>query len=276
MRIQTFLSCFVLLFLMVEVTVSASEMTPMYDSLYITEEEMQAVTKENESDVIVKLYTYDLFRWIGQEPSKSIQEHIVSSAETFSPRLVSVSPNNLEGEGDLWILLQALLDPLPLFEVLNLADNLEIYASYAFEPKVCYSDAYIYYVTNFGDYIYYNPYFLQNGDNNAYLVPVEIVDEIIVAYNADYYNYHQGINGGLPYEYTYDLSAYCVRGFEEVAVHQHDPSELKNEDEIPRRTEPFFPTAAVIAAAVSLAVLGGVTLAAWLYRKPNYFDQDDS
>ena len=261
--------CFALLLSAFAISASATEAPDTWDSLNIPEEETADFVKEHDGDAIVKLYGLEVFYAIRNDPEKSIQEHL-DSPNARSPRLVSVSPNNLEGEGDLWILLQALLDPLPLFEVLNLADNLEIYASYAFEPKVCYSDAYIYYVTNFGDYIYYNPYFLQNGDNNAYLVPVEIVDEIIVAYNADYYNYHQGINGGLPYEYTYDLSAYCVRGFEEVAVHQHDPSELKNEDEIPRRTEPFFPTAAVIAAAVSLAVLGGVTLAAWLYRKKTH------
>ena len=262
--------CFALLLSAFAISASATEAPDTWDSLNIPEEETEGFEKENEGDIIVKLYRLELLYWIHRDPTKSIHDHIASADKNDQPRLLSVSRDNLEEEGDLWILLQALLDPLPLFEVLNLADNLEIYASYAFEPKVCYSDAYIYYVTNFGDYIYYNPYFLQNGDNNAYLVPVEIVDEIIVAYNADYYNYHQGINGGLPYEYTYDLSAYCVRGFEEVAVHQHDPSELKNEDEIPRRTEPFFPTAAVIAAAVSLAVLGGVTLAAWLYRKKTH------
>jgi hypothetical protein len=142
-------------------------------------------------------------------------------------------------------------------------DGVDIYERYAFDARSEYGNAYVYYVTNRGNYIYYHSY----AQPNAYLVPETLVCELIRVHQNHLNTYHADIGGKICFEESVDLSAYCVRGFEEVAVHQHDPSELKNEDEIPRRTEPFFPTAAVIAAAVSLAVLGGVTLAAWMYQK---------
>ena len=254
--------CFALLLSAFAISASANEAPVTWDSLNIPEEETVDFVKEHDGDAIVKLYGLEVFYAIRNDPEKSIQEHL-DSPNARSPRLISVSSENLEQEGDLSTLLQALLNPIPLFEALDLADGLEIDERYAFDARDEYGNAYVYYVTNRGNYIYYHSY----AQPNAYLVPETLVCELIRVHQNHLNTYHADIGGKICFEESVDLSAYCVRGFEEVVVHQHDPSELKNENETPHRTEPFFPTAAVIAAAVSLAVLGGVTLAAWMYQK---------
>ena len=257
--------CFVFLLSAFASTATASESPVTWDSLNIPEEETVDFVKEHDGDVIVKLYGLEVFYAIRNDPEKSIREHL-DSPNAQSPRLISVSAENLEQEGDLSTLLQALFNPIPLFEALDLADGLEIYERYAFDARDEYSNAYVYYVTNRGNYIYYNSY----AQANAYLVPETLVCELIRVHQNHLNTYHADIGGKILLEESVDLSAYKVRGNEEIVVHQHDPSELETEDEITRRTEPFFPTAAIIAAAVSLAVLGGVTLAAWIYRKKTH------
>ena len=110
--------CFVFLLSAFASTATASESPVTWDSLNIPEEETVDFVKEHDGDVIVKLYGLEVFYAIRNDPEKSIREHL-DSPNAQSPRLISVSAENLEQEGDLSTLLQALFNPIPLFEALE-------------------------------------------------------------------------------------------------------------------------------------------------------------
>ena len=264
MKVKIFFLCLTLLLQIFTPIAFANEMPSPGDSLNIPAEEMEGFEKENDGDLIVRLYCMDVFGWIGDDAEKSLQEHINSVKNVYPPRLVSVSPDNLEEEGDLFVLLQALLDPLPLFEKLNLAQELEIYERYAFEVRNIYDSAYVYYVTNRGNYIYYNSFEQPDGNNNAYLIPEAIVGNPDTVHMMHLNAYHPMTGGRIRYEESFDLSTYQVQGSENVTVHQHDPSEfLQNA----HTGKPTFLGVILIVRAVAAAVIGGIAIGGVIYNK---------
>ena len=92
--------CFALLLSAFAISASATEAPVTWDSLNIPEEETVDFVKEHDGDAIVKLYGLEVFYAIQNDPEKSIQEHL-DSPNARSPRLISVSAENLEQEGDL-------------------------------------------------------------------------------------------------------------------------------------------------------------------------------
>ncbi len=254
-------------------TAYAQDNGTVYDSLHIPAEELENATRITEDDVIIKLYHVHLFSYICQDSATPVNERLQNDP-TISHHLTFGNPDDLEK--DEWTqytqrdhpLLQVILYPERVFEAANLSEDLEIYETYACTTD--YEGWCVYYVTNKGNYVCYAPYYAKEGQEVLYLLTEALIRELYPKHLEHIRAYHANENGTPTLDQSFDLSDYRVRGYPVTTVCRHDPSELKNEDEIPHRTEPFFPTAAVIAAAVSLAVLGGVTLAAWLYRKKTH------
>ena len=256
-------------------TAHAQENVAVYDSIRIPAEEIENFAKTNEDDSIICKYYVNFLPYICGEQTGTVRERLQNELQTFSHCLISVNSEELAQDEPTTHtnvyhhFLQAILYPERMFESVNLLNDLEIHEVYAMESQ--YEGLGVYYVTNKGNYLYYTHFYVAEGSvANGYLLPESVVRDLYPKHIVHQRDYHGHENGMLLLFQSFDLSAYKVHGNEEIVIHRHDPSELETEDEISRRTEPFFPTAAVIAAAVSLAVLGGVTLAAWLYQKKTH------
>ena len=118
----------------------AQECVVVYDSLHIPTEEIENFTKNNETDVVIKLYYMpSLLSCICQERTISVRDYIQNELDTFPQRLVSVSAEDLlqdqwtQSTGRLHTFLQAILYPERIFETAGLSENPEILETYAFE-----------------------------------------------------------------------------------------------------------------------------------------------